>query len=698
MNWYYNLKVSVKLLIGFCIIAIIAGFIGYEGITSLETVHEEDKILYEKNTVALGVLGDLSTKFQMQRASILQLVTSTEPAIIDEQTERIAELDAEIDRLIPEYKKTYVDDTDKKMFEEWEASFREYENVRNKVEELSKQNKTVEALALYRGGMEKAREMTQELTEKIDEFNIKAAKERSESNTEHAESAISLMMVLIASGIVLSVVLGIFISRIISNQIKKLSVVADKLAIGDVNVSVDAKTKDELGDLERSFAMMIENIKVQALVAEKIAQGDTSVVITAKSDQDVLSKSMIRVVDTVRSLVAEALMLSKAAVEGKLNTRGNASKFNGGYKELVEGVNNTLDSVIKPVQEGSEILELMASGDFTPRMMGDYQGDHQILKNSVNKLGDSISKVIRDVTEAVQATASASNQISSSTEELAAGAQEQSSQSQEIAGAVTQMTSTIMETSKHANTASENAKNAGSIAKEGGKVVQETVEGMNRVAEVVSRAAVTVKELGKSSDQIGEIVQVIDDIADQTNLLALNAAIEAARAGEQGRGFAVVADEVRKLAERTTKATKEIATMIKRIQKDTGEAVVSMDEGTKEVEKGKELAEKAGDSLRQIISAAEQVVDVINQVAAASEEQSSTSEQITRNIESISNVTHEAASGTQQIARAAEDLNHLTTNLQELIMQFKIDESQSKNERSQYSVHGNGKMRRLVHA
>ena len=205
-----------------------------------------------------------------------------------------------------------------------------------------------------------------------------------------------------------------------------------------------------------------------------------------------------------------------------------------------------------------------------------------------------------------------------------------------------------------------------------------------------------IQRLGKSSSEIGEIIQVIDDIADQTNLLALNAAIEAARAGDQGRGFAVVADEVRRLAERTTKATKEIAEMIQRIQAETGEAVESIQEGSSEVEKGRALADKAGEALREIISGSDQVADLVSQVAAASEQQSTAAEQISKNIEAISQVSGESATGTQQIANAANDLSRLTTNLQDLISRFKVDSNEEaahrreQGERGQFAVRANG--------
>jgi methyl-accepting chemotaxis protein len=297
------------------------------------------------------------------------------------------------------------------------------------------------------------------------------------------------------------------------------------------------------------------------------------------------------------------------------------------------------------------------------------------LASAFKSMVEQLRVTLTKVGEASAAVASASNEISSSTQQMAAGAEEQTGQTAEVAGAVEEMTKTIIENSQNATNTAETAKKAKRAAEEGGQIVSETVEGMSRIAEVVKSSAETVRTLGRSSEHIGEIVSVIDDIADQTNLLALNAAIEAARAGEQGRGFAVVADEVRKLAERTTRATKEIAGMIKSIQADTRGAVESMERGTKEVDRGIALAENAGVSLHEIVAMIQTLSDMVSQIAAASEQQSSASEQISKNVEAISTVTSESAQGANQIARASEDLNRLTENLRELVGAFRLADS-----------------------
>ncbi len=471
------------------------------------------------------------------------------------------------------------------------------------------------------------------------------------------------------------------------SPINKFKDLLKRYSLGDYRENSELNTKDEFGEMSIMLNKLREAQLEKINAAEKIASGDLSHQINALSEHDSLSFSFNRMTETLNRLVQEMNRLTEESVLGNSSTRGNEKSFAGAYRNIIKGVNNTLDTVYAPINEAVLALEQVAEGNLTTKIETEYKGDHEKIKKSINFATASLRKTITEVSHAVTSAANSANQISSNSEKMALGAQHQTSEAVKVVHAVEEMTKSIFTSSQNTSSAAEASKHAGKIAKDGGKVVEETIHGMINIADIVKSSADTVKALGKNSEQIGEIIQVINDIADQTNLLALNAAIEAARAGEQGRGFAVVADEVRKLAERTTKATKEIAVMIKQIQKDTSKAVDSMQKGTTEVERGKISAQNARESLKEIISGADKVVDIVSQVAAASEEQSATSEQISKNIESIGNVTQESASGIQQIAHAAEDLNKLTNDLQELVSQFKVNESQGR-----FSVRQNGKL------
>ena len=292
----------------------------------------------------------------------------------------------------------------------------------------------------------------------------------------------------------------------------------------------------------------------------------------------------------------------------------------------------------------------------------------------LNSMKNNLRAIVQSIAATAEHIASASEEISASATQSATGAEAQKDQVHQVATAMQQMAVTVHEVSDNSNGAADSARQASETARQGGTIVEDTLARMRDIAGSVRDTAQKVQQLGARSDQIGKIVGVIDDIADQTNLLALNAAIEAARAGEQGRGFAVVADEVRKLAERTTQATKEIASMIASVQAETRAAVEKMQSGTAQVEKGVEVTGRAGESLKQIIGQADHVGEMVTQIATAANEQSSATEQVSSNMEQINRLVSESAEGAQQSAKACEQLSSLALELQNLVSRFKLGE------------------------
>ena len=334
-------------------------------------------------------------------------------------------------------------------------------------------------------------------------------------------------------------------------------------------------------------------------------------------------------------------------------------------------------AIVKGARSLLESFEKVGKGDLAERCNLASRDELGDLAKGFNNLTETLDGVLSEVDDASREVASAATQIAASSEEMAAGMGEQSSQVTQISAAIEEMSASITEVAHKSREAAEKAQHSGDTAREGGSVVEQTVTGMNAISEAVSTSAVAVQELGKRGEQIGEVIEVINDIADQTNLLALNAAIEAARAGEHGRGFAVVADEVRKLADRTTKATEEVAQSISAIQTETQTAVEKMQAGTEQVGQGVELANQAGASLREIVTGAGDVAGLVQSIAAAAEQQSSASEEVSRNVESITAVTSQATEGAQQSAAASSQLSSKAEQLQQLVGRFTLSKSRA---------------------
>lgn len=335
-------------------------------------------------------------------------------------------------------------------------------------------------------------------------------------------------------------------------------------------------------------------------------------------------------------------------------------------RNITMGILRATD-IMKDIAEGE--------GDLTRRLPTDSNDEVGRLNKWINAFMDKLHDLIGGVKDNTAAVSSAATQISTASVELASGAEEQTAQASEVSASVEEMTASIMQNSQSASQTAKISEESTKIAQSGQEAMSATQKGMDEIVASTERMSQIIQSLTGRAGQIDEIVKVIDKIADQTNLLALNAAVEAARAGEQGAGFAVVADEVRKLAERTTDSTKQIGTTIEAIQNETKLASETMKESLTNVLRGKEATEQTEIVLNKITATVTQAMDMIQQIAAASEEQSAGAEEISSSVEAIGSVTKQASTSAETMAAAAQELSAQTAILTQVVSQFKLSES-----------------------
>ena len=329
-------------------------------------------------------------------------------------------------------------------------------------------------------------------------------------------------------------------------------------------------------------------------------------------------------------------------------------------------------AVVRQMKPVMDVAEQASRGDLTGRVPVTTADELGQMGKAFNQFLDNLNGMIGQTAQVVQNVAAAAEQLSVHGLQLSKASREQSSQSTQVASSVEEMSVTANEMARNAQVLATTAQDLSGTAIKGGEAVTNSIRGMEAVAHTMRESAGQINLLGQRSQEIGEIIRVIEDIADQTNLLALNAAIEAARAGEQGRGFAVVADEVRKLAERTGKATKEISSVIETVQVGTKEAVASMGAGTTEVQAGVSLVKEAGARLSEIVEGVKQVTQMVEQMAATIEEQTRTTEHMAGGVQTVATLSQQNESSVEQVASASSDLSRMAAQLQSDLSRFTL--------------------------
>ena len=672
LNFLNNLRMGRKLITSFVLMAIISAVVGVIGIFYIRQIDAADTRLYENYTVPITQLDKMGIYFQRIRVNLRDAILIADKVGAQAKYDTATQLYADMDVVAAEYEALIESDEMRALFDTYEQGKIDFDPYIQQVIALDKAGKADEANIILQGAAMESAKAIQNSLDAMMTMKTDQAHQIANDNTAAANQAFTIMILVILAGVGLAVGLGFVISQSITNPLGIVVQSANMLAVGDTQRDLDEKIKDkvrlrkdELGDIGKAFDNLINYMQEMGALANGISANDLTINVLAKSKTDELGNAFVQMVESLRDSVGQVAL--------------NASSLSAASEQL----------------SGAAQQAGMATTQISTTIQ-------QVAMGTQNQAG------------AVTQTATSVEEMSRAINGVAKGAQEQTIAVNRAAEITEQINNAIQQVSGNAAAVTRDSAAAADAAKKGAKTVEETLEGMQNIKTKVGLSAEKVKEMGTRSEQIGTIVEVIEDIASQTNLLALNAAIEAARAGEHGKGFAVVADEVRKLAERSSSATKEIGGLITGIQRTVSEAVVAMDEGYQEVEAGVKSANQAGTALSEILNAAEEVnkqaklageastrmsefsdelvaaVDsvsaVVEENTAATEEMAANSTEVTQAIEVIASVSEENSASIEEVSASTEEmsaqveevnasalsLNEMAKELQNVVARFKL--------------------------
>ncbi|WP_262964628.1 HAMP domain-containing methyl-accepting chemotaxis protein [Methylobacter psychrophilus] len=586
------MKVTVARKMILLVFTAVLGLVGLSlfGQNRMDVVYEKTNYANVNSIPSIVMLAKGAESFGRLRVRVYRHVLNTDPNKMADIETQITEAQDGVLSALKDYEGVVSDDKDKQLLADDLADLKKYLSGVDNTLNLSRDNKNDLARDALTQNADQAEKTNATLKAHMT-YNVDLAMKASEIAATTKIDATRMSSIIAALILLAIVLMGWFITRGISRPLNIALDVANNIAKGDLTTDIQVTSTDETGQL---------------LVAMK------------------------HMSDSIKAMVADANMLAVAAAEGRLQTRADASKHQGDYRMIVEGVNNTLDGVILPVNEAMDVLTAMEMGDLTKSLTGDYKGELKDFKDTINNTIAKLSEVISEVNSAAANIASASEEVSATAQNMSQATSEQAASVEETSASIEQMSASINQNTENAKVTEGMATQASSDAVQGGVAVTETVSAMKSIA-------------GK--------IGIIDDIAYQTNLLALNAAIEAARAGEHGRGFAVVAAEVRKLAERSQVAAQEIGQL------------ASSSVG---------MAESAGKLLDTIVPSIKKTSDLVQEISAASEEQSAGVGQINNAMSQLNQITQQNASSSEELAATSEEMSGQAAQLQEIIAFFTV--------------------------
>ena len=642
---FNNIKMGTKLIGSFLIIVAILIAVAMVGYVNIKSIAKRGDAMYKQNTAAIEEMGSINTSLEKMRADLYRYIEV--PAERSATAQSINEQVGSINDTMQTYKSRDIGAEEKKIIADFDTAWPEMVRGMRDLMSNADAGKNDEIARLLAGGsyVIEARKKTITAIHDLNGFNRKNAEAANKANMDASYKASVTVLAAAIFAVALAVAMGLILTTSITGPLKKAVWMMGEMEKGHITERLGIERKDEIGILAKamdSFADRVQNMIVFAL--NKISDGDIYVELPPIDSKAGIGPAIVLLIETIKNMAKEMDMLTRSALEGKLDVRGNAEAFTGAYRDIIAGVNKTLDAVMGPIGEASMVLEQVSNKDMSIRMNGDYRGDHAKIKESLNLAVDNLDKALQQVAIGAEQVASASVQVSTGGQALSQGASEQASSLEEISSNLQEMSSMTKQNVQ-------NARDAKGVADQARSSADKGVESMSRMSSAINK-------IKTSSDSTAKIVKTIDEIAFQTNLLALNAAVEAARAGDAGKGFAVVAEEVRNLAMRSAEAAKNTANLI--------------EEAVKNSENGVNINAEVLKNFQDIAEKTNKVSQVVAEIAAASEQQDQGIGEVNKAVEQLNQLTQQNAANAEESASAAEEMSSQSEEMRSMVAGFKL--------------------------
>jgi len=691
-----KMKIGTRLFTGFFVILLMLLAVAIISYVNLNMLGGEIDKLTKDRWAKSQLLQDLNNKLDDVSISIHRIALADSTEIRKKEAAQIEECSKVISQDLEALDKIVVSDIGKQHLAAIKVSREAFRQVMKKVLDYGAAGKHDEMADLVLGLLAEKKieydraiyEMSRKQLMDVDQIRIESSR--------RVEISHNLLLIVAIAAVIVGILLSVYLTKSITNPLNACVDVAERIAAGDTGVIFNTTANDETGALQQSmlkmttaiklmssdakmltnealagklstradatrhqgdFSLIIEGfnntlnavigpLNVSAEYMERISKGDIPPKITDNYNGDFneIKNNLNICIDAVAALVTDGKTLTEAAVAGKLSTRVDTSKHQGEFRAIVNGFNEALDAVMTPLNEVRSIIESMAEGNLSRRMTGEARGEFAILKESLNNSMQNIATAIGNVTQNARQVASASSQTSSAVGQISDGSQNQLHAIGQVATAIKQTASSIVDVSRNTEEASLRAKDSVVIVN----------EGLAKMAQMVA----VVNNIANNSEKINRITDVIEKIANKTNLLSLNAAIEAARAGEHGRGFAVVAEEVGKLAANAADSTQEIVALVNQAVKEANNAVSTVNE--------------VSSGMQRISEGAFQTESMLQRISAALEEQSAAVQEINANITSLNKVAESNAIASEEITATVVELSRLADNTRKEAELFKV--------------------------